>query len=74
MQVIFNGRPVEIDQVGGTVDEPTVENAFYLDGEEEGLTQDEIMNLEDQFLDELSAKVYESYDKTDDVYERINNR
>ena len=72
MIVKYKEREVEIDGISGTIDEPMIDNAFYLDGEEEELTQDEIMELEDKYLDELSQNLRES--RTDDIYDLMNDR
>jgi hypothetical protein len=68
----LKNRKVEVDQVGGTIDEPMIESAYYIDGDEEELTEEELDVLQDRYMDELSQYLSEKY--TDDVFDRMTER
>lgn len=68
----LKNRRVEVDGISGTIDEPMIDNAFYLDGDEENLTEEELMVLEDRYMDELSQCLADKH--ADDVYDRITGR
>lgn len=72
MIVQYKGRRVELDGIKGSIDEPTVDNAFYLDGDEEALTNEELDEIQDQYMDELSQLLSERY--TDDAFDRMTDR
>lgn len=72
MIVKYKKREVEIDGISGTIDEPTIDNAFYLDGDEETLTSEETEELIDLYGDKLADELSEKY--IDDVYDRYNDR
>lgn len=72
MIVKYKKREVKIDGISGTMDEPTIDNAFYLDGDEETLTPEEIEELVDLYGDKLADELSEKY--IDDVYDRYNDR
>jgi hypothetical protein len=67
MILVFKNRNVEVDQITGTEDEPEVHNAWYLDGAEELLTDDEMDELAWKYSDTLAQTIRES--RIDMVYD-----
>jgi hypothetical protein len=62
-------RQVEVDQIGGTEDEPQIYSAWYIDGEEELLTDDEMDELAYKYADTLAQSLRESrIDMAYDLY------
>ena len=75
MVVRFKEREVEIDQLTGTIDEPLVEVAYYLDGDEEELTDEEKDDLLEHCEDAIYQEMYErAVSRAEDVYDFINDR
>jgi hypothetical protein len=72
MIVKFKNRQVEIDGISGTIDEPMIDNAYFLDGQEENLSEEELDTLQDIYMDELSQQLCEKY--ADDAYDRMTDR
>ena len=75
MKVQFKGRPVEVCDVnyGSDSVDTFVTSAIYLDGDEEDLSEDELITLTDQLyqdgdLEQLQSDHY--WDLADDAYER----
>lgn len=55
MIVKYKKREVEIDQLKGTKDEPIVARAYYLDGDEEDLSDDEMIDI----VEECGSDIYD---------------
>lgn len=67
MVLTYKNRQVEIDGISGTIDEPMIENAYYLDGAEEELTIDELDELQYEYGDHLAQHLAEK--QADDLHD-----
>ncbi len=75
MLVTYKNRKVEIDQIEGTPDEPQVINAYYLDGDEELLTSEEMDELVEIHAEKISEYIYDkALSKAEDLYDFYNDR
>lgn len=71
MIVVFNRRQVEVDQIGGDIEEPVVYNAWYIDTDEK-LTDDEMDELAYKYADTLSQALIELW--ADMAYDLYNDK
>lgn len=71
MILVFNRRHVEVDQIGGDIEEPVVYNAWYTDTDEK-LTDDEMDELAYKYADTLSQALIES--RADMAYDLYNDK
>lgn len=67
MLFIYKNRKIEIDSVKGTIDEPYAVSGYYLDGEEEQLTEDELEDITYEFASDLSDEL--QMNRIDQVYD-----
>jgi len=72
MKFIYKGREVEILQMNNDVEEPMIEEAQYLDGEEEFLTDEEMDELLDVNADAIQQEMYErAAGRAEDLYDMM---